>query len=68
MKDFQEFKKTITTEMLDKWNTEICSKLDANLEYIRESEPTKYRLSYDRSYSLKMTTKLLEAYHFWLNQ
>lgn len=68
MKDFKEFQKSISQEVLERWSEEVCNELAPKFEAMRESEPEKYFFAYPQSFSLKISMRMLEAYHNWLNQ
>lgn len=68
MKDFQEFKKTLTKETLDKWSQIAQCAIEEKLEPIRESDPLTYFNSRPTMYSFHVAMQLLESYHKWLNE
>lgn len=68
MKDFQEFRDSITQETLDEWSEEIYNELAPKFEDMRENDPDKYFSAYPQSFSLKVSMRMLEAYHSWLHQ
>lgn len=59
MKNFDDFKTTISQEKLNEWYSECDKKIEGlNLDNL---------FSEERSLNLGMTFKLLEEYHKWLN-
>lgn len=68
MKDFNAFKESITQETLNQWSEEVYDELASTFEVLRETDPDKYFVSYPQSFALKVSMRMLEAYHNWLNQ
>lgn len=68
MKDFDEFRSSITQEILDRWSEEAYNELTPKFEDMRKSDPDKYFFAYPQSFALKMSMRMLEAYHNWLHQ
>lgn len=68
MKAFKEFQESISQETLDKWSEDIYDELAPKFEDMRKNDPEKYFFAYPQSFSLKVSMKMLEAYHNWLNQ
>lgn len=59
MKDFQEFKKTLTKETLDKWNQEAYDAVEQKLGPVRESNPEAYFSSRPTMYSFHIPCSFL---------
>jgi hypothetical protein len=68
MKDFNAFKESITQEILNKWSEEVYDEIAPAFEALRESDPEKYFVAYPQSFALKISMRMLEAYHNWLHQ
>lgn len=68
MKDFEDFRKTIDQATLNIWSEQIHNEVEESLKCIKESDPEQYFFAFPQSFSLKVTMRLLEAYHNWLNQ
>ncbi|UFH63890.1 hypothetical protein [Clostridium cadaveris] len=60
MKNFSDFKSTISQEDLLKISNEITDNLN-------KIEPQLDVIEYNRSFNLSLTMRLLEKYHNWLN-
>lgn len=60
MKDFNNFKSTITKEEINKISNQIMDNLN-------KIQPEPDFFSYQRSFNLSLTMKLLEKYHLWLH-
>ena len=68
MKDFNAFKESITQETLNQWSEEVYDELASTFEVLCETDPDKYFVSYPQSFALKVSMRMLEAYHNWLHQ
>lgn len=68
MKDFEEFQKSISKEVLDRWSEDVYNELAPKFEAMRENDPDRYFFAYPQSFSFKVSMRMLEAYHNWLNQ
>ena len=66
MKDFQEFRKTIDSATLEKWNQEIRETLISKLDKELNDDPFAWEQAYTQSYAFQTSMRLLEAYHTWL--
>jgi hypothetical protein len=60
LKDFTDFKATISQEELKNISNEITDKLN-------KIKPELDIVEYDRSFNFSITMRLLEEYHRWLN-
>lgn len=65
MKDFANFKDTISQDVLDRWTDEILEKIEPQLAGLDSAEQIVRR---SRSVNFGLTMRLLEAYHKWLGQ
>lgn len=63
MKDFTDFKDTISQDVLDGWTAEIMEKVEPQLAGLDSAEQLVRR---SRSVNFNLTMRLLEAYHNWL--
>jgi hypothetical protein len=60
VKDFNDFKKTISEKDFKLISNQITEKLNA-------TTPSLDVFEYERSFNLSLTMRLLEEYHKWLN-
>ncbi len=65
VKDFANFKDTISQDVLDRWTDEILEKIEPQLAGLDSLEQIVRR---SRSVNFGLTMRLLEAYHNWLGQ
>ncbi|MCI9484979.1 MAG: hypothetical protein HFH27_11075 [Clostridiaceae bacterium] len=68
MKSFEEFRKSIDQDTLNIWSDEIHKEVEESLKDIKESDPDQYFFAFPQTFSFKVSMRLLEAYHNWLNQ
>lgn len=62
MKDFQEFRATITRETVSEWDREIRKSIAEKLKEI-DGDPELVVDIHNSSYTLALHMKFLEAYH-----
>lgn len=65
MKDFQEFRATISKETVSGWDSEIRKSIAEKLKGI---DPELEVDAHNSLYTLELHMKFLEAYHNWLQQ
>lgn len=68
MKEFLEFRKTISEDLLKQWDDEIMSDLIPKLDETYKEDPVSWQTVFSKSYSFQTSIRLLEAYHQWLNK
>lgn len=68
MKNFNAFKESLTQEIVNQWGEEVYDELTPKFESIRERDPNKYFIAYPQSFAMKISMRMLEAYHNWLHQ
>ena len=68
MKDFQEFRKTITQEMAAQWCEEIHSDVIAKVDTDIKDDPVAWNVAYHHSFNFALTMRALEQYHKWLHE
>lgn len=68
LKDFKEFRKLLTSDLLDKWSEEIHNDVISKIDKLHVDDPVAWNLAYHHSYSLALTIRTLEMYHKWLNE
>lgn len=65
MKDFKEFRATISRETVSEWDGEIRKSI---AEKLKEVDPELAADVHNSLYTLELHMKFLEAYHNWLQQ
>lgn len=68
MKSFEEFRRTIDQNTLNVWSEQIHREVEESLKDIKSTDPERYYYAFPQSFSLRVSMRLLEAYHNWLNQ
>lgn len=67
MKDFEEFRATISMETVSEWDREIRKSIAEKLKEI-DSDSELATDIHNSTYKLELHMKFLEAYHNWLNK
>lgn len=67
MKNYEDFKATITSDVLESIKIEVLDKLNQHLEENPIEDTNKELIWFNRSYNVAVTMKLIEKYHNWLH-
>lgn len=67
MKDFQEFRQTIDDATIAKWTKEIQDEIVPIVDDKIKDNEVAASLAYTQMYAQRITMRMLEAYHVWLD-
>ncbi|GEM_PF-3097960 len=67
MKRYEDFKATITSDVLESMASEVIEKLNKLLDEDPIESATEEFVWFNRSYNVGITMRLIEKYHNWLH-
>lgn len=67
MKNYEDFKATITSDELGSMTIDILEKLNKHLDEDPIESAAEELVWFNRSFNIAMTMRLIEKYHSWLH-
>lgn len=69
MKDFDDFRKTLNQETIERWGEEVQREVVETVQpQLEQLDPLEQLTIRSNAFNFRVTMRLLEAYHDWLNQ